>query len=472
MMHTNRQRECKENKNIPGFFSSSSGTSMVLFAVSLSLLVACVGVAIDMGRILTARSRAVAALDAAILAAASRVVPNPSSEDIAALSEYANSYFRANYADEYAGVSPFTIRVDTSRVSAGVLAGFTTVQVPLAFGNFFGISQVDVPVGAQVSRALAKSLEVALVLDFTGSMCRGCRNPGDGLSCGLTYAGGAVSGCMSKFRTMKRATLDLLEALEDAQQTAAANGATVKVSFIPFGHGVKVNSELNLKTVFGLGESPDPDILIGNNHNGHKALPIVHGLTEDLDEVRDYVGTGTRAGAGGTNTATGILMGWKSLRWQNRGEFAGASAHKSPPAKIAQVQSGQVLKVMIVLSDGSNTIIYRDSNFHNEHARSDLHDSGTTCPGSTSAGITCAAEDAITAATRAKLEGVRIYTIALVGNDTTGGSDPTAARALMKTVASVPRAAHYFDVDPNVDADLREVFKGIANSLVDKIITK
>jgi hypothetical protein len=425
------------------FLPAHGGASILLFAFSLTMLIICIGVAIDMGRLLTARSQASSALDAALLGAAAEADAAATKDE---LTIRAGNYFNANYSPGYVGAGPADVDLDISGLAQGKLSGFTSIRVPLAFGNFLGISELDMPIGAQVSRFLGTNLEVALVLDFTGSMC--------------------IPSCAKKLDIMKKAAADLLEALQDAKDSATKANTQISVAFIPFVHGVKVDSPDNLKTVFELDdnkENPNPDTLF--DATAYAGFPIVRGLTTDLEAVKTYLKDAEKATQGGTNTAAGMVMGWKALRPQNNPEFTGASKHQVQPKPFSLLKEGGVLKVMIVLSDGVTTVLHYKA--HQNSAGKWINDSKQTEFVDTE--ITRSVEDAKTAAERAKAEGIQIYSIAFIPD----GEEPkraAAARELMRHTSSDPKASYYFE--PTDAEELKEVFRDIASSLVDKIVTK
>ena len=137
-----------------------SGAVAVVFALSLLPLCLAGGAAIDMGRAYLVKSRLGYALDAAGLAAGGAT---ELSDD--ELEELMLSYFEANYPVEELGVAAepeMVISDEEVRLSASATLNTTLM-------NVVGIHDITVTATTIIIRE-SKGLEVALVLDNTGSM--------------------------------------------------------------------------------------------------------------------------------------------------------------------------------------------------------------------------------------------------------------------------------------------------------------
>ncbi len=412
---------------------SEGGVSMVLTGLALVMLVVAIGAAIDFTRILTARSHAATALDAALLGASNIAT---SDAEIADLQQRAEEYFDANYrkttGKRYVGASTTPITIDFDRDN-GRLSGFTDLNVPLAFGEFLGLSNVTTPISAQVTRRLGINMEISLVLDYTFSMC----DP----------------SCTNKFDVMTDSVGILINELEKAVEASNSSAVDTHVSmaFVPFGHGVKINSANNLKTIFGAGENAKTDTLSDPSY--YSNLPVVRGLTTDLDSIRNIVRGSKVTDAGGTNTASGIITGWKILRQQNNGEFSGTSAHRNTsiaPLPLRDIEEGKVLKRMILLSDGATLYWFYDGADSRTPYFDDYADA-----------------QARQACDRAREEGIVIDAISL-----TKPADLFAKEAGELMDHCAYDASHYYEVTAGNPEELRDAFRSIANSLIDKLITK
>ena len=138
------------------------GVAAVIFALALLPLVLAVGVAIDAGRAYLVKQRLSYALDAAGLAVGS------STGTIAERQAIFQSFFFANYPSDAIGqdITP-TVTIGTSIITTNA-----TANVPTTFMRIVGLNSIDVASSGEVILRTT-GLEVALVMDNTGSMASG-----------------------------------------------------------------------------------------------------------------------------------------------------------------------------------------------------------------------------------------------------------------------------------------------------------
>jgi Flp pilus assembly protein TadG len=163
------------------FARDDSGATSTLFAVSIIALAGMVGAAIDMTRMLQARRATTAAMDAAVLAGARELQINADN------SQAAIDVAKLYYATNIKGRLPLardTITFATDDASTTISAkGVAFMKT--TFLNLVGISEL--PVTSTNEAALPRAsisgggnggnLEVALMLDVTGSMCNDNNGP-------------------------------------------------------------------------------------------------------------------------------------------------------------------------------------------------------------------------------------------------------------------------------------------------------
>lgn len=148
------------------FRSGRSGNAVILFAMMLVPITAVIGMAVDYGHALSARTDLQAVLDSTALAAGRAYQVSGEAETARAAAE---TYFAKAYQQ----------KIGARLVRAEVDDRTTTIEVagelvsPTAFLGIVGIEAL--PVSATATAALAgagsdKDLEVALMLDITGSM--------------------------------------------------------------------------------------------------------------------------------------------------------------------------------------------------------------------------------------------------------------------------------------------------------------
>jgi Flp pilus assembly protein TadG len=139
--------------------SNDRGTVAVIFALSLTPLILSMGLAVDLSRSYMARAKLTAALDAAALA----VGANPNITP-AQMTTVVTNYLSANFPNtNLVTLGAPTVTTTSTTVTAKATANVTTTF--MALGGFSTVA-----VSAQSTVALAKSLEVAMVLDNTGSL--------------------------------------------------------------------------------------------------------------------------------------------------------------------------------------------------------------------------------------------------------------------------------------------------------------
>lgn len=148
------------------------GQVFIVVAISLVMLVAAVGLAVDSGMGYLIRAKLNAAADAAALAGA-RAAPKGKNhgEQIAEATAAAREFFAANYPQDYLGS---TARLDNVKVTFDTpKPGRITVDVdahasvPVTFMGVLGFRQLDIAASAQIIR---KDLDMAFVIDTSGSV--------------------------------------------------------------------------------------------------------------------------------------------------------------------------------------------------------------------------------------------------------------------------------------------------------------
>ena len=148
-----------------------NGTVAIIFGLCAVPAVVAAGMAIDVGRAYMVKIRLGAALDAAALAVGSETNQTQSQ-----LTTDLQNYFTANYPSTALGnnVSVTTVPANAD-LTASTVTFQATATVPMTFMQLIGINGINVTATAQTKKT--SGLEVAVVLDNTGSMLCG---PNDG----------------------------------------------------------------------------------------------------------------------------------------------------------------------------------------------------------------------------------------------------------------------------------------------------
>jgi Flp pilus assembly protein TadG len=150
------------------------GNIAVIAALAAAPIIGAIGLGVDYTRLSLVKAEMQRGADAAALAGA-RII-NAEGNNTADVTNDALMYFWANYRQNVADAA-----IVGGNPSVAILApNYDTVKVvadarvPMAFGNFIGLSDKTIQVAASAQRAVA-GMEVVLVLDNTGSMGGGTR---------------------------------------------------------------------------------------------------------------------------------------------------------------------------------------------------------------------------------------------------------------------------------------------------------
>ncbi len=147
--------------NIWKFIRGTAGVAAVWFGMTVPLIVTSVGLSVDLGQSYLVRERLSHALDAAALAATASA-----SDDDAYIETKVNDFIDANYPPDVIGYK-LDVTVDNS---ADTLFVSATARLDTSFMKAFGMETVDVKVDSEVTRIIGNNIELALVLDLSGSM--------------------------------------------------------------------------------------------------------------------------------------------------------------------------------------------------------------------------------------------------------------------------------------------------------------
>ncbi len=312
---------------------SRRGNVAMMFGVLAPVLVVALGAAIDFGRASLARTMVQEATDAALLAAARLKTARPNLSQ-AELDAAAQKFFDAVLDDESGVVAgPVSVAHNpaTNQFSVNVDA-----RLPSTFMRLAGIGAIDVGANTLVEVAPPGAVEVALVLDTTGSM----RNGG-------------------KMGDLKEAAGNLVASM------FALPEADVKFSVVPFAQYVNVGLGHNAAGWLDasdpgfqgcVGSRPYPE----NTQDGVTALSPVPGLnvgasacrTEEVTPLTDSQTTVDQAldamtPDGWTYIPAGLVWGWRTVS-------------PAPPFQEGltgpELEDRRGIKAIVLMTDGANTV--------------------------------------------------------------------------------------------------------------------
>jgi Flp pilus assembly protein TadG len=211
-----------------------NGTVAPIFGVSLVMLSAFIGGAVDYGRWTSARQQTALAVDAAVLAASRMAQTSLAAGDTEAVASTkavaaANDYYakmKSQHAVDDAGAAITFEKGATAH--DWKVKGAASVNTP--FLSLVGLGKLGVKPKSAASVALggngSSSLEISLMLDITGSMCPDSIGP---------CTGG------TKMTALKTAAKDLVNLVVWDNQVAG--GTSSRVALVPFSTRIRVGAD-------------------------------------------------------------------------------------------------------------------------------------------------------------------------------------------------------------------------------------
>ena len=331
------------------FGRDKRGNFAIIFALALIPILIAMGAAVDISRAYIVQSRLRSALDAAGLA-----VGTATGKTTSEVQAIAQAYFDANYPSKKLGV-PGTITVSDNGDTVDLSV---SADLPTTIMDLVGIDDMTISATSQIKRQ-GKKLEVALVLDNTGSM-----------------------GQSGKLQSMKDAAKLLLKTLKNS--SAAANTGDVKIAVVPFTVDVNVGTDMKnenwirwstvVRNCFwgfcwnetksvskngwnGCVADRDEDYDVSNstvnvnddttkypaesdeNDSFCPSAPILP-LTDNWTAIESKIDA--MEARGNTNTTIGLAWGWNMVT------FGG-------PESTAAAKADDLEKAIVFLTDGDNT---------------------------------------------------------------------------------------------------------------------
>jgi Flp pilus assembly protein TadG len=387
-----------------------------MFALAIVPIIGLVGAAVDYSRGNAARTAMLASLDATALML-SRDAADMAPADVTAK---ATSFFNAQFNRPEVVNLQVNATLQNPQAGSFILDVTATGNVPTTFTKLLGQSKLDISTSAQVKWGV-KKLELALVLDNTGSMSNN-----------------------GKLTQLKTASHNLLTTLKNA----AKQPGDVKVAIIPFDKIVNIGTgyaaqgwvdytvnEIDPAKWQGCVQDRDqpydtqdtaPSTDIHTKYPAVKcsSLTTIMPLTDILDTT-GFTNLNSKidamTAAGNTNVTIGLVWGWHALT-------------KSEPLTEGSDPAPDKDKVIVLLTDGNNT-------------QNRWTTSGSSIDQRTA--LACA---------NAKAANIKIYTVRVIDGDAN----------LLSGCATKPNM--YYNVQQATD--LNSVFSSIAQNLANLRIAK
>ena len=394
-----------------------------MFAIAVIPILGLTGAAVDYSSANAARTAMQAALDTTALMLSKEANGLTQTQ----LNDKATQYFSANITNTEAQNIAVTPLFSTPQAGNFVLNVSANASVKLRFMSLFGQSSIPISSSIEIKWGI-KKLELAMVLDNTGSMAQS-----------------------SKMTHLKTAAHNLLTTLKNAAKKAG----DVKVAIIPF--DVTVKPGTSYKDEFWIdfnqndisknsweGCVQDRDKTSGINNNTKDTTPVqgddhtwfpavqcgslvtLMPLTDvfeatNFQNLNDKIDAMTPAG--NTNTTIGLVWGWHALT-------------SNLPLTQGAAPAPDLDKVIIMLTDGDNTQDRWSNSGSDIDARMSMACENAKAPGSN----------------------IKIYTVRVINGNST----------LLRNCATKPTM--YYDVQQA--SELNNVFSSIAQQLATLRISK
>jgi Flp pilus assembly protein TadG len=400
------------------FVAEERGGAVPMFALAIVPVIGLMGAAVDYSRGNAARTAMLGAVDAtALMLSRDAATMTP-----AEIQAKANTYFTAQYNRPEVANVQLTATLNSPQAGSFTLTLTATGNVPTTFTKLLGQTKLDISTTADVKWGI-KKLELALVLDNTGSMAQN-----------------------GKLTQLKNAAHTLLTTL----QNAAKQPGDVKVSIIPFDTSVKVGTAYkdefwidytvkNIQKNNWTGcvidrdqsnDASDTTPVAGSIHTLFPAAQCGAQLTSmipltDILDTTGFTNLNSKIDAmqatGNTNVTIGLVWGWHSLT-------------PNLPLPQGSDPAPDKDKVIVLLTDGTNTQNRWSSSESQIDARTSL------------------------ACANAKAANIKIYTVRVIDGNA----------SLLRGCASKPTM--YYDVQQA--SELNAVFASIAQNLANLRIAK
>jgi Flp pilus assembly protein TadG len=332
------------------FFKDRTASVVPMLAVAIIPLLGAAGAAVDYGRAARVRSSVQSALDSTALMIAKEVQAAPAGTNWSAK---AGTYFNALLNSPNLGTIPVSAVLSNLGAGSFKLSLSASTSVPTMIVGVLNLNNPNAPLPVNASSEVVwgiKKLELALVLDNTGSMASS-----------------------SKMTELKKAAKNLLSTLEHSAKTPG----DIKVAVIPFDTTVRIDPALKAQSWFdwstmdcngsqngtGCGGHPQ-DYWTGcvmdrtqqhdvqdtppNSNNSATLYPAVKcgSLAQALPLTSDWTKLASKieemTPAGNTNTTIGLVWGWHALT-------------TGIPYAEAAAPANDLDKAIVVLTDGQNT---------------------------------------------------------------------------------------------------------------------
>ncbi|MEL6289718.1 MAG: pilus assembly protein TadG-related protein [Pseudomonadota bacterium] len=423
------------------FAADDRGTVAIIFGLISVVFFTFAGISIDLSRVYGADTRALAALDAALLAAGD--ARNRRSLSDSELETLARQHFENNVARKNGLAAEFTNFRLTIGGDGDTFTGNVDVRVPLAFAGLVSIDEMSFT-ATSTATFEQLDLELGLMLDVTGSM---------------NWT--ATGSTRSKLDVLKRAVSnDLIGTL-----LPDGDNPRIRIGYAPYSAAVNVGGFANAvrdpnapsadscvverdtavngedapagNRVFRSIEVASADLTRDQGNDGRygyyrcpnaEVLPLTSDKSELIDTINGYAASGRTAGH------LGIAWAWYLVSPEWAAVWGAASAPKPYPTE-------DLLKAVVLFTDGQFNAAYDGSDFFNDATATSYDRTSALCQ-------------------NIRNREILVFSI---GFEISSGSQ--AANALEACASTDPDTGSRLYFPASNEEDLREAFRRIANQL-------
>ncbi len=339
----------KSRRFLTRFSTAQRGTTAILFGIMVIPLLALSGAVVDYGRMVKTKSQLATTLDGAVLAAMKEYALDNTVDYKVVIEEFV----KKNLAQEDKSYHGLALTVTVPDITeSGEMKAMVATDVATNFLSLIGFNVFNVSV---MSAAMAggKNLEVALVLDNTGSM-RGTKI--DALKSSSTNL---INILMpdSGNSNVKIALVPFAEYVNIGMDMRAESGLDVPDDYMSGGiefkwYGCMGSRGLALSAMDADYSTPVPGVMMFDQFDisYNTAAPFESGrcpsaaiidLTDDKATITS--GIDDMTAKGWTYIPTGLSWGWRVL--SNEAPFTSGVAYDDP----------DVIKAIVLMTDGENT---------------------------------------------------------------------------------------------------------------------
>lgn len=317
---------------ITAFLTDTSANLTVTFAFLCIAALMFVGSAVDYGRAVTAKNAIAGTVDAATLAGARKLVSDNASQDEVAAT--VADVISVNLLNGNAGGAELKGLTVVAAPETGEVRVDADIRVPTTFTKIAGFNHIDVSLHSSANFLLSKDVELAMMLDVTGSM------------------GG------SRIADLKVAAKDLIDVLLPADGT---NRNKVRIGLVPYSQGINAGTYANSATAgasgscaterAGIEAYTDADYLGAPIGNGSSACPTsrILPITDDRGTLISNIDA--FATGGYTAGHIGIAWSWYMLSPNWSALWPGDSL-------VVPYGDEDTVKVAILMTDGAFNTVY------------------------------------------------------------------------------------------------------------------